>query len=138
MAKRMREYTKMLRNRLARDRAARREGGLPWVLQGVDVQQKRALDGGGQDIEDGAGPLVRVERIWRCCSRRRTVPIDAGVRSPDDWSMFNAGAGDGSIAAERAAEGSAVPLRGEMAGDPYRHVCFPGAEDEAFRQALHA
>ena len=35
MAKRMREYTKMLRNRLARDRAARREGGPPWVLQGL-------------------------------------------------------------------------------------------------------
>ena len=35
MVKRMREYTKMLRSWLARDRAARREGGLPWVLQGL-------------------------------------------------------------------------------------------------------
>ena len=52
--------------------------------------------------------------------------------------MLNAGVGDESIAAKRAAEGSAVPLREEMAGDPYRHMCFPGAEDEAFRQALHA
>lgn len=42
-------------------------------IAGVDVQQKRALDGGGQDVGDDAGPLVRVERIWDCRSRRRTA-----------------------------------------------------------------
>lgn len=69
-------------------------------VAGVDVQQKRVLDGGGQDVGDDTRPLIRVERIWHCCSRRRTAPIDAGARSSDDWSMLNAGAGDGSIAAE--------------------------------------
>ena len=38
--------------------------------------------------------------------------------------MLNAGVGDESIAAKRAAEGSAVPLREEMAGDPYRPRVF--------------
>ena len=68
-------------------------------VAGVDVQRKRSLDGGGQDAGDDAGPLVKVERIWHCCSRRRTAPIDANVRSPDDWSMLKCRSGDGSIAA---------------------------------------
>ena len=51
MVKRMREYTKMLRNRLARDRSARREGGLPWVLQGLMYNRNELLTAVGKTSE---------------------------------------------------------------------------------------
>ena len=62
MAKRMREYTGLLRDRLIRNGAPEREGGLPWVLPLVVYNGRERWTAGGEASDLAPLPSARAEQ----------------------------------------------------------------------------
>ena len=132
MAKRVREYTDMLRDRLMRNGAARREGGLPWVLPVVVYNGSERWTAAGEMSELAPLPSARAEQDLSLLQPQVYRRLDAGVRSPDDWPVANQVSA--TVRLQRhggSPESLLMRLREEMRR-------FPGEENRAFRQALYA
>ena len=132
MAKRMREYTDLLLERLARRGVVRREGGLPWVLPIVVYNGSERWTAPGEASELAPLPSARVERDLMPLQPQRYRRLDAGARSPDDWPAENRVAA--TVRLQRSGSSRELllaRLREEMER-------FPGAGNEAFRRALYA
>ena len=132
MAKRMREYTDLLLERLVRRGVVKREGGLPWVLPIVVYNGSERWTAPGEASELAPLPSARVERDLMPLQPQRYRRLDAGARSPDDWLAENRVAA--TVRLQRSGSSRELllaRLREEMER-------FPGAENEAFRRALYA
>ena len=132
MAKRMREYTDLLLERLVRRGVVKREGGLPWVLPIVVYNGSERWTAPGEASELAPLPSARVERDLMPLQPQRYRRLDAGARSPDDWPAENRVAA--TVRLQRSGSSRELllaRLREEMER-------FPGAENEAFRRALYA
>ena len=132
MAKRMREYTDLLLERLVRRGVVRLEGGLPWVLPIVVYNGSERWTAPGEAPELAPLPSARVERDLMPLQPQRYRHLDAGARSPDDWPAENRVAA--TVRLQRSGSSRELllaRLREEMER-------FPGAENEAFRRALYA
>ena len=138
MAKRVREYTELLLERLARQGTVSRESGTPWMLPIVVYNGSERWTAPGEAAALSPVPSARAERdltalqpqAYRLLTAGRT--LTAGGQSAEDWPAANRVA-----ATVRLQRYGGTPqallsrLREEMAR-------FPGEEDRAFRQALHA
>ena len=131
MAKRMREYTELLRDRLMRNGAPEREGGLPWVLPLVVYNGSERWTAGGEASDLAALPSARAEQELALLQPQTYRRLDAGARSPDDWPADNRVAATVHLQRSRSSRELLARLREEMER-------FPGEENGAFRQALHA
>ena len=131
MAKRMREYTELLRDRLIRNGAPEREGGLPWVLPLVVYNGSECWTAGGEASDLAALPSARAEQELALSQPQTYRRLDAGARSPDDWPADNRMAATVRLQRSRSSRELLARLREEMER-------FPGEESRAFRQALHA
>ena len=132
MAKRMREYTDLLLERLVRRGVVKREGGLPWVLPIVVYNGSERWTAPGEASELAPLPSARVERDLMPLQPQRYRRLDAGARSPDDWPAENRVAA--TVRLQRSGSSRELllaRLREEMER-------FPGAGNEAFRRALYA
>ena len=131
MANRMREYTELLRERLIRNGAPEREGGLPWVLPIVVYNGSERWTAGGEASDLAALPSARAEQELALLQPQTYRRLDAGARSPDDWPADNRVAATVRLQRSRSSRELLARLREEMER-------FPGEESRAFRQALHA
>ena len=131
MAKRMREYTDLLLERLVRNAVPEREGGLPWVLPVVAYNGSERWTAPGEVSELASLPSARAERDLALLQPQRYRRLDAGARSPDDWPAENRVAATVRLQRSGSSRDLLARLREEM-------ECFPGAENEAFRRALYA
>ena len=131
MAKRMREYTELLRDRLIRNGAPEREGGLPWVLPLVVYNGSERWTAGGEVSELAPLPSMRMERDLMPLQPQTYRRLDAGARSPDDWPADNRVAATVRLQRSRSSRELLARLREEMER-------FPGEKNRSFRQALHA
>ena len=131
MAKRIREYTDLLRERLIRNGVPEREGGLPWVLPLVVYNGNECWTAGGEASELAPLPSTRVERDLLPLQPQAYRRLDAGARSPDDWPAGNRVAATVRLQRSGSSRELLARLREEMER-------FPGEENRAFRQALHA
>ena len=131
MAKRMREYTDLLLERLVRNAVPEREGGLPWVLPVVAYNGSERWTAPGEVSELASLPSARAERDLALLQPQRYRRLDAGARSPDDWPAENRVAA--TVRLQRS--GSSRDLLARLREETER---FPGAENEAFRRALYA
>ena len=132
MAKRMREYTDLLLERLVRRGVVKREGDLPWVLPIVVYNGSERWTVPGEASELAPLPSARVERDLMPLQPQRYRRLDAGARSPDDWPAENRVAA--TVRLQRSGSSRELllaRLREEMER-------FPGAGNEAFRRALYA
>ena len=131
MAKRVREYTELLRGRLLRNGAPEREGGLPWVLPLVVYNGRERWTAPGEASE--LAPLPSARAGWDLLHLQPQTyrRLDAGARSPDDWPAENRVAA--TVRLQRS--GSSRELLARLLEEMVR---FPGEENRAFRQALHA
>ena len=131
MAKRIREYTDLLRERLIRNGVSEREGGLPWVLPLVVYNGSERWTAGGEASELAPLPSTQVERDLLPLQPQAYRRLDAGARSPDDWPAENRVAATVRLQRSGSFRELLARLREEMER-------FPGEENRAFRQALHA
>ena len=131
MAKRMREYTDLLLERLVRNAVPEREGGLPWVLPVVAYNGSERWTAPGEVSELASLPSARAKRDLALLQPQRYRRLDAGARSPDDWPAENRVAA--TVRLQRS--GSSPELLARLREEMER---FPGAENEAFRRALYA
>ena len=131
MAKRMREYTDLLLERLVRNAVPEREGGLPWVLPVVAYNGSERWTAPGEVSELASLPSARAERDLALLQPQRYRRLDAGARSPDDWPAENRVAATVRLQRSGSSRDLLARLREEMER-------FPGAENEAFRRALYA
>ena len=132
MAKRMREYTDLLLERLARRGVVKREGNLPWMLPIVVYNGSERWTAPGEASELAPLPSARAERDLMPLQPQKYWRFDAGARSPDDWPAENRVAA--TVRLQRSGSSRELllaRLREEMER-------FPGAENEAFRRALYA
>lgn len=131
MAKRMREYTDLLLERLVRNAVPEREGGLPWVLPVVAYNGSERWTAPGEVSELASLPSAQAERDLALLQPQRYRRLDAGARSPDDWPAENRVAATVRLQRSGSSRDLLARLREEMER-------FPGAENEAFRRALYA
>ena len=136
MARRIHEYTDLLLDRLVRNGVAKREGGLPRVLPVVvynGSERWTAIGGDGRDGGEGhlaRVPSARAERDLAPLQPQRYRLVDENAGSEQDWPTHNRVAV--TVRLQRSAPRD---LRRRLLTEARR---FPGAENEAFRQALHA
>lgn len=138
MAKRVREYTELLLERLARQGTVSRESGTPWMLPIVVYNGSERWTAPGEAAALSPVPSARAERdltalqpqAYRLLAAGRT--LTGGGQSAEDWPAANRVAA--TVRLQRyggTPQALLLRLREEMAR-------FPGEEDRAFRQALHA
>ena len=136
MARRIHEYTDLLLDRLVRNGVVEREGGLPRVLPVVvynGSERWTAIGGDGRDGGEGylaPVPSARAERDLAPLQPQRYRLVDENAGSEQDWPTHNRVA-----ATVRLQRSAPRDLRRRLLTEARR---FPGAEHEAFRQALHA
>ena len=137
MARRMRDYVEMLRERLALAGVAEREGGLPWVLPIVvyNGAERWTASGGMDDL----APLPS------SAARLALAPYQQRAYVP--WSLEGLLArGGGSLPGLPARNRAAATLRLQVAGTPAglleqlraERARFAGVGEAATREALHA
>ena len=137
MARRMRDYVEMLRERLAKAGIAEREGGLPWVLPIVvyNGAERWTASGGMDDLAPLPSPAARL--ALAPYQQRAYVP----------WSLEGLLArGGGSLPGLPARNRAAATLRLQVAGTPAglleqlraERARFAGVGEAATREALHA
>lgn len=131
MAKRIREYTGMLLDRLIRNGVVTREGGLPRVLAVVVYNGSERWTAIGEEDHLAPVPSVRAERDLALLQPQLYRRIDENSRSEHDWPEHNL------VAATIRLQGGASPdeLLPRLLAEANR---FAGAERRPFRQALHA
>ena len=131
MAERVREYTGMLLDRLIRNDAVAREGGLPRVLAVVVYNGSERWTAIGEESHLAPVPSVRAERDLAPLQPQLYRRIDETSGSEHDWPERNL------VAATIRLQGSATAgdLLPRLLAEAQR---FAGEEWRAFRQALHA
>ena len=131
MARRIREYTGMLLDRLVRNDVMVREGGLPRVLAVVVYNGGERWTAIGEESHLALVPSARAERDLALLQPQLYRRIDAGARSEHDWPEHNL------VAATVRLQRSASPreLLPRLVVEMRR---FPDLERWAFRQGLHA
>ena len=137
MAKRVREYAEMLLQRVARSGAAEREGGLPWVLPVVVYNGSEPWTAAGQATDLAPLPSGRMARDLALLQPQAyrllaaTGALTSGAMPAEDWPLDNRVSATVRLQASGTPQELLPRLREEAAR-------FPGAANEAFRQALHA
>lgn len=131
MAKRIREYTGMLLDRLVRNGVVAREGGLPRVLAVVVYNGSERWTAIGEEDHLAPVPSARAERDLALLQPQLYRRIDENSRSEHDWPEHNL------VAATVRLQGGASPdeLLPRLLDEANR---FGGPGRRAFRQALHA
>lgn len=131
MAKRIREYTGMLLDRLIRNGVVAREGGLPRVLAVVVYNGSERWTAIGEEDHLAPVPSARAERDLALLQPQLYRRIDENSRSEHDWPEHNL------VAATVRLQGGASPdeLLPRLLDEASR---FGGPGRRAFRQALHA
>ena len=138
MARRVREYSELLLERLTRQGVARRAGGVPWMLPIVVYNGSERWTAPGEAEARPPAPSARAERDLRALQPQayRLLSagpgLTAGVRSADDWPAANRVAA--TVRLQRYG-GTPQALLAWLREEMER---FAGVEDEAFRRALHA
>ena len=129
MARRVREYTGMLLDRLIRNDVVAREGGLPWTLAVVVYNGDERWTAIGEESHlaripaRAASDLALLQpQLYRC--------VDANVGSEQDWPEHN------QVAATLRLQRSAAPdeIWPRLSAEARR---FPEPAQRAFREALH-
>ena len=137
MAKRLREYTEMLLDRAAGGRPAGQEGTHPWVLPIVVYNGSRLWTAAGRATDLAALPSAAVMRnlaLYQPQAYHLLTAgggLTAGERPAQDWPLENRVSATVRLQAAATPQDLLPRLLGEFAR-------FPGAENEAFRRALHA
>ena len=130
MAKRVREYTGMLLDRLIRNDVVAREGGLPWTLAVVVYNGGERWTAIGEESrlaripERAASDLALLQpQLYRC--------VDGGAGSEQDWPEHN------QVSATLRLQRRVAPdeLWPRLSAEARR---FSGPAPRAFREALHA
>ena len=136
MAKRMREYSEMLLDRIVSSGAPRREGGLPWVLPIVVYNGSDPWTAAGQASDLAPLPLKRMAQnlapfqpqAYRLLAAGGA--LTSGAVRAEDWPLENRVSATVRLQASEAPDNLLPCLLDEAAR-------FPGAANKAFRQALH-
>ena len=131
MARRIREYTGMLLDRLIRNDVMAREGGLPWTLAVVVYNGGARWTAIGEESHLAPVPSARAQRDLALLQPQFYRRIDAGAGSEHDWPENN------RVAATLRLQRSATPgeIGPRLLAEAGR---FPGPAQRVFRQALHA
>ena len=131
MAKRIREYTGMLLDRLIRNDVVAREGGLPRVLAVVVYNGRERWTAIGEEAHLAPVPSARAERDLALLQPQLYRRIDENSGSEHDWPEHN------MVAATIRLQRSASPreLQPRLVAEVRR---FAGADRRAFRRALYA
>ena len=131
MAKRMSEYSDMLRNKLVRNGAAEQEGGLPWILPLVVYNGSRPWTALGETADMVSLPSASAWRDLALLQPQAYRRLDVGVQTRDDWPLGN------RVAATARLQRSETPK--ELLRCLYWELHhFPGAENTPYRQGLYA
>ena len=131
MAKRIREYTGMLLDRLIRNDVVAREGGLPRVLAVVVYNGRERWTAIGEENHLAPVPSARAERDLALLQPQLYRRIDENSRSEHDWPELNLVAATIRLQCSPSAD----ELLPRLLAEARR---FAGADRRAFRQALHA
>ena len=131
MARRVREYTGLLLDRLVRNGVMAREGGLPRTLAVVVYNGGERWTAIGEESHLAPVPSALAERDLALLQPQLYRRVDAGAGSEQDWPE------DNLVAATARLQRSATPdeLWPRLSAEARR---FPGPARRAFRQALHA
>ena len=135
MARRMRNYGLMLRERLAADGTAEREGGLPWLLPLVLYNGSERWTATGHGAELVAAPSATARRTLALCQPEDYVLFSmerllAAGRNLAPLPLANRAGATMRLQLGRTPKGIEQRLRTEWAR-------FPGASNDATRRVLH-
>ena len=138
MDERVREYTKMLLDRASSGRPAGREGARPWVLPIVVYNGSEPWTAAGRGNGPGgaafvcgdAGVGIPSAAVVPFADGRRGLDC-RGARPAQDWPLNNRVSATVRLQAAATPQDLLPRLLEEFAR-------FPGAENEAFRRALHS
>ena len=130
MARRVREYTGMLLDRLIRNDVMAREGGLPWTLAVVVYNGGERWTAVGEESHLARVPAL-VASDLALLQPQLYRRIDAGAGSEQDWPEHN------RVSATLRLQRRAAPdeLWPRLSAEAHR---FPGPALRVFREALHA
>ena len=137
MAKRVREYTEMLLERAVGGRPAGREGTRPWVLPIVVYNGSERWTAAGRATDLAPLPSANTMRDLALfqpqayCMLAAGGGLTAGARPAQDWPLNNRVSATVRLQAAATPQDLLPRLLEEFAR-------FPGAENEAFRRALHS
>ena len=131
MARRVREYTAMLLDRLIRNDVMAREGGLPRTLAVVVYNGGERWTAIGEESHLAEVPSELAERDLALLQPQLYRRIDTGRGAEHDWPDNNL------VAATARMQSAATPdeIGPHLLAEARR---FPGPARRAFRQALHA
>ena len=136
MAKRVRDYTEMLLDRVVRSGAPKREGGLPKVLPIVVYNGSDPWTAPGQPSDWAPLPSARMEQALAPLQPQAYhllvagSPLTSRAQQAEDWPLMNRVSA--TVRLQRTETGG---LRAQLREEAVR---FPGEANRAFRQALHA
>ena len=130
MVRRVREYAGLLLDRLARNDAMAREGGLPRVLPVVVYNGAERWTAIGEESHLAPLPSARAERDLALLQPQLYRLVDESAGSEQDWPA------DNLVSATVRLQRSASPgeLQPRLLAEARR---FPGPARRAFREALH-
>ena len=137
MDERVREYTKMLLDRASSGRPAGREGTRPWVLPIVVYNGSERWTAAGRATDLAPLPSANTMRDLALfqpqayCMLAAGGGLTAGARPAQDWPLNNRVSATVRLQAAATPQDLLPRLLEEFAR-------FPGAENEAFRRALHS
>lgn len=131
MAKRMSEYSDMLRNKLVHDRVVTREGGLPWLLPLVVYNGSRSWTAPGEAADMVSLPSTSARRDLALLQPQAYLRLDVGARTQDDWPLGNRVAATARLQRSETPKGLLGQLREELER-------FPSGANAAYRRALYA
>ena len=131
MARRVREYTGMLLDRLIRNGVMAREGGLPRTLAVVVYNGGERWTAIGEESHLAEVPSELAERDLALLQPQLYRRIDTGRGAEHDWPDTNL------VAATARMQSAATPdeIGPHLLAEARR---FPGTARRAFRQGLHA
>ena len=131
MARRVREYTGMLLDRLIRNGVVAREGGLPRTLAVVVYNGGERWTAIGEESHLAEVPSELAERDLALLQPQLYRRIDTGRGAEHDWPDTNL------VAATARMQSAATPdeIGPHLLAEARR---FPGTARRAFRQGLHA
>ena len=131
MARRVREYTGMLLDRLIRNDVMSREGGLPQMLAVVVYNGGERWTAIGEESHLAQVPSARARRDLALLQPQLYRRVDTGRGAEQDWPKNNL------VAATARLESAATPdqIGSRLLAEARR---FAGPALRAFRQAMHA
>ena len=131
MARRVREYTGMLLDRLIRNDVMSREGGLPQTLAVVVYNGGERWTAIGEESHLAQVPSARARRDLALLQPQLYRRVDTGRGAEQDWPKNNL------VAATARLQSAATPdqIGPRLLAEARR---FAGPAQRAFRQAMHA